>query len=105
MTKEQAMEYLKKAAEVIKACADLREMEDEGRQIFCMGVIMNEVHVYDNHVFIDMAKALEKPFVINPDWSEGKGYCKFYTPIDGYGEREWEIFTLFDKEEGWPNDK
>ena len=37
--------------------------------------------------------------------SKNKGYCKFYTPIDGYGEREWEIFTLFDKKKGWPNAK
>ena len=103
MTKEQAMEYLKKAAEVVKADLDLRKMKDEGRQIFCTGMTMYEIHVYDNNAFIDMAKALEKPFTIDPDWSEEKGCCKFYTPIDGSGEREWEIFTLYEKAEGWPN--
>lgn len=106
MTKEQAMEYLKKAAKLTEDAYNLRQMKDEeGRQLFCTGRDMYEIHMYDNNSFIDMAKALEKPFSINPDWSENKGYCKFYTPIDGFGEREWEIYTLFDKEEGWPNDK
>lgn len=105
MTKEQAMEYLKKAAEVVKIEVDLGNVEDEGRQLFCTGMDMYEIHMYSNNSFIDMAKALEKPFTIDPDWSENNGYCKFYTPIDGFGEREWEIFTLFDKEKGWPNAK
>lgn len=104
MTREQAMEYLKKAAEVVKADVDLRKMKDEDRQLFCTGQDMYEIHMYDNNSFIDMAKALEKPFTVDPDWSEDKGYCKFYTPIDGSSEHEWEIFTLYDKTEGWPND-
>lgn len=104
MTKEQANEYLKKAAEHVKHLRDMRKIEYEGKQVFCVGPSNNEVHIYDNHVFIDMARALEKPFSINPDWSEDKGYCKFYTSIDGW-EREWEIFTLYYKNEGWPNDK
>lgn len=103
MTKEQAMEYLKKAAEVVKVDVDLRKVRDEGRQLFCTGMSMYEIHMYDNNAFIDMAKALEKPFSINPDWCETKGCCKFYTPIDGFGEREWEIFTLYEKADGWPN--
>ena len=103
MTKEKAMEYLKKAAEVVKVDVDLRKVRDEGRQLFCTGRDMYEIHMYDNNAFIDMARALEKPFTIDPDWNEDKGYCKFYTPIDGFGEHEWEIFTLYEKAEGWPN--
>jgi len=103
MIREQAMEYLKKAAEVVKADVDLRKVRDEGRQLFCTGTSMYEIHMYDNNSFIDMARALEKPFTIDPDWDEDRGYCKFYTPIDGFGEREWEIFTLYYKSEGWPN--
>lgn len=103
MTREQAMEYLKKAAEVVKADVDLRKVRDEGRLLFCSGMTMYEIHMYDNNAFIDMAKALENPFTIDPDWSEEKGYCKFYTPIDESGEREWEIFTLYEKAKGWPN--
>ena len=105
MIKEQAMEYLKMAAEVVKAGVDLRKIKYEGRQLFCTGTTMYEIHMYDNNSFIAMAKALEKPFTIDPDWSEDKGYCKFYTPIDESDEREWEIFTLYEKAEGWPNDK
>lgn len=104
MTKEQAMEYLKIAAKVTEDAYNLRQMTDEeGRGLFCTGQDMYEIHMYSNNSFIDMAKALEKPFTINPDWSEDKGYCKFYTPIDESGEREWEIFTLYEKAEGWPN--
>ena len=103
MTKEKAMEYLKIAAKVTEDACNLGNMEDEeGRGLFCVGKWMYEIHMYDNNAFIDMAKALEKPFTIDPDWSEDKGRCKFHTHIDGW-EREWEIFTLYDKEEGWPN--
>lgn len=105
MTKEKAMEYLKIAAKVTEDAYNLRQMTDEeGRGLFCTGMDMYEIHMFDNYSFINMAKALEKPFSIDPDWSEEKGYCRFYTHIDGW-EREWEVFTLYDKEEGWPNDK
>ena len=103
MLREQAMEILKKGAEVKKILVDLKDVEYEGRQVFCVGADLYDLHIYDNHAFIELAKALEKPFTINPDWSEDKGYCKFYVPIDGFGEREWEIFTLYYKPEGWPN--
>lgn len=106
MKKEKAMEYLKKAAEVVKADFELRQLKDEeDSPLFCTGTDMYEIHMYSNNAFIEMARALGKPFTINPDWDEKKGYCKFYTQIDGFGEREWEIFTLYDKNEGWPNDK
>ena len=106
MTKEQAMEILKKGADVRKILVDLKEdVKYEGRQVFCIGNDLYDLHIYDNHAFIELAKALEKPFTINPDWSEDKGYCKFFTPIDGFGEREWKIFTLYYKPEGWPNAK
>ena len=104
MLREQAMEYLKIAAKVTEDAVKLRQMQDEeGRQLFCTGRDLYEIHMYDNNAFIDMARALEKPFSINPDWNEEKGCCKFYTHIDGHGEREWEIFTLYEKAEGWPN--
>lgn len=103
MTREEAMEILKKGADVRKILVDLKkEVKYEDRQVFCIGDDLYDLHIYDNHAFIDMAKALEKPFTIDPDWREDKGYCRFYTHIDGW-EREWEIFTLYDKEEGWPN--
>lgn len=104
MTKEQAMEYLKIAAKVTEDAYNLAQMEDEeGRSLFITGRNMYEIHMYDNNAFIDMAKALEKPFSINPDWCETKGCCKFYTHIDGWEKHEWEIFTLYEKAQGWPN--
>ncbi len=106
MMKEEAMEYLKIAAKVTEDAYNLRQMKDEeGRGLFCTGQDMYEIHMYDNNAFIDMAKALEKPFSIIPDWNKEKGCCKFYTRIDGHGESEWEIFTLYEVAEGWPNAK
>jgi hypothetical protein len=106
MTKEQAMEILKKGAEVRKILVDLKkDVRIEGRQVFCIGDDLYDLHIYDNQAFIELAKALEKPFSIIPDWNKEKGCCKFYTRIDGHGESEWEIFTLYEVAEGWPNAK
>ncbi len=100
MTQEQAMEYLKKAAKVTEDVYNLRQMKDEeGRQLFCSGTTMYEIHMYDLDAFTEMGRLLEQPIVINTD-REVYNEAYFYVLIDGYKQR-WKIYALFDKESGW----
>lgn len=106
MTRETAMQYLQKAAEVVKAGSELRKLEDnDGRQIFCTGFDMYEIHAYDCTAFIEMAEALGAPIEITPEWHFDKGYANFYTTIDGYGEHLWEVYCLYETKKGWPQNK
>lgn len=100
MTKEQAMEYLKKAAKVTEDACNLEKIRDEeDRALFITGRNMYEIHMYDLNAFTEMGRLLEQPIVINTE-REVYNEAFFYTPIDGYKQR-WKIFALFDKENGW----
>ena len=99
MTKEQAIEYLKKAAKVTEDAHNLEQIKDEGRALFITGRNMYEIHMYDLDAFTEMGRLLEQPIVINTD-RDTYNEAFFYTPIDGYKQR-WKIYCLFDKENGW----